>query len=307
VTAREFAQTTQLLKKFGINHLLIGRHQGRKLTRKAYGLVTRTYKLIKFGRKQKFDLALSHGSNDLALAASFLGIPHVTMFDYEFAKISHHINLRLATKIMIPSLIPSQRLYRYGATDVKIDKYPGLKEEYYLADFKPDPSILSELGLDQSKIIVVMRTPPDVSLYHRFENRLFEEVLGYLAVNPEVAVVLLPRTAEQTAKFVKMGFANVLVPRRAIDAQSLVYYSDLVISAGGTMNREAVALNTPVYTLFSGQLGAIDAHLISTGKMKRLKDLSEIELAKKENYQLGERRDINLWIEKFLSVVNKNH
>ncbi|HZD59601.1 MAG TPA: DUF354 domain-containing protein, partial [Anaerolineae bacterium] len=132
VTAREFAQTSQLLDRFGIEHTLIGRHQGKEIYRKAYGLVSRTSRLMGYAAGKRFNLAVSHGSNDCAVASFFLRIPHVTMFDYEFAKAMHNINLRVSTKVLIPDAIPSEPLYEYGGTDEKIDKYPGLKEEYYL-------------------------------------------------------------------------------------------------------------------------------------------------------------------------------
>lgn len=303
VTAREFAQTTQLLERFGIEHTLIGKHQGREVYRKIYGLLSRTSKLIAYAARKRFNLAISHGSNDCALASFFLRIPHVTMFDYEFAKAMHHINLRVSTKALIPDLIPSELLYAYGATDKKIDKYPGLKEEYYLADFKPDESVIKELGLEINKVIAVMRTPPDVALYHRFHNPVFIDVLRKLGTRDDVQVVLLPRTPKQREEISMLGYKNVIIPERAIDAQSLIYYSDLVISAGGTMNREAVALKTPVYTLFSGRMGSIDKHLIAEGKMFKLTDSDQIEVRKKQIYGQGEKRDIGLLLDKVLVVA----
>lgn len=303
VTAREFAQTTQLLDRNDIEYTLIGRHQGKEIYRKIYGLFSRTVKLVGYAAGKKFNLAVSHGSNDCALASYFLRIPHVTMFDYEFAKAMHHINLRVSTKALIPDLIPSEPLYEYGATDEKIDKYPGLKEEYYLADFKPDESVIKHIGLDINKVIVVMRTPPDVALYHRFHNPIFMDVLRRLAERDDVEVVLLPRIPEQREEVKKLGLKNVFIPERAVDAQSLIYYSDLVISAGGTMNREAVALNTPVYTLFSGKMGAIDRYLIAKGKMIKLEDPGQLAIKKKQAYGQGKRRDINILLDKVKAVA----
>lgn len=303
VTAREFAQTSQLLGRFGIDHTLIGKHQGKEIYRKMYGLASRTSRLMAYAAGKKFNLAVSHGSNDCAVASFFLRIPHVTMFDYEFAKAMHNINLRVSTKALIPDMIPSAPLYEYGGTDKKIDKYPGLKEEYYLADFQPDTSVAEEIGLDVSKIIVVMRTPPDVALYHRFHNPIFIDVLRKLAARDDVEVVLLPRTPDQREEVLKLGFKNVFIPERAVDAQSLIYYSDLVISAGGTMNREAVALNTPVYTLFSGKMGAIDTRLIEEGRMMKLTDPDKIDIKKKLVYRQGATRDINVLLDKIKEIA----
>jgi len=275
VTARDFAQTLGLLERFGIAHTAIGRHRGGRIAAKARGLAERSYALARWARGRRFDRALGHGSNDITIAAALLRIPSATMFDYEWATVQHNVNCRLAQRVVVPDTIPPERLYRYGARG-KIHGYPGLKEEYYLADFEPDPEILVALGLNPERPIAVVRTPPAVSLYHRFENDVFAGVLERLA---EVQTVVLPRTPEQRAELHRHG--GFIVPERAIDAQSLVAYADVVVSAGGTMNREAVALGTPVYTVFEGRLGAVDERLIAEGKLRRLTTPDDLEIVKR--------------------------
>jgi uncharacterized protein len=189
---------------------------------------------------------------------------------------------------MVPDAIPPERLERYGARG-KVRAYAGLKEEYYLADFEPDPAVPADLGLDRERPLVVVRTPPEVSLYHRFENPLFRRVLERLAAGEEQTVVL-PRTGRQREEVARLG--DFVVPARAIDAQSLVAYADLVISAGGTMNREAVALGTPVFTTFEGRLGAVDEALLGEGRLRRLDDPGQVEVRRREaNGGLRVRRD----------------
>ncbi len=281
VTARDFAQTVALCERFGIEHEVIGRHRGSRLAAKALGLIDRSLALTLWARRQGgFDLALGHGSNDVSVAARLLRIPCSTMFDYEWATVQHNVNCRLAQAVVVPEAIPPERLYRYGARR-KLRRYPGLKEEYYLADFEPDPAVLTELGLDPAQPIAVVRTPPSVSLYHRFENDVFATVLQQLR---GTQTVVLPRVAAQRAQL--DGF---IVPERAIDAQSLVALADLVISAGGTMNREAVALGTPVWTTFEGRPGAVDERLIAEGRLRRLERADELELAKRAPGAAAER------------------
>jgi uncharacterized protein len=189
---------------------------------------------------------------------------------------------------MVPDAIPPERLDRYGARG-KVRGYAGLKEEYYLADFEPDAAVLTELGIDRGRPLVVVRTPPEVSLYHRFENPLFRRVLERLAVG-EAQAVVLPRTAAQREEIARLG--DFTVPERAIDAQSLVAYADLVVSAGGTMNREAVALGTPVFTTFEGRLGAVDEALLREGRLRKLDDPGQIEVERRQaNGGLRVRRD----------------
>jgi predicted glycosyltransferase len=275
VTARDFAQTLELCERFGIAHTAIGRHRGGRLGAKALGLFDRSFELARWARGRRFDRALGHSSNDVTVAAALLRIPCSTTFDYEWATIQHNVNCRLAGAVVVPDAIPPERLYRYGARG-KIRGYPGLKEEYYLADFEPDPAILDQLGLDPSRPITVVRTPPEVSLYHRFENDLFGRVLGRLA---GTQTVVLPRTPEQREQLHRLG--GFIVPEHAIDAQSLIAYADLVVSGGGTMNREAVALGTPVYTVFEGRLGAVDERLIADGRLRKLHDPDELEPVKR--------------------------
>jgi len=286
VTARDFAQTVGLCERLQIECTVIGRHRGGSLTAKALGLADRSVALTRFARNGRFDVSFGHGSNDVTVASALLRIPCSTMFDYEWATVQHNVNCRLAAGVVVPEAIPPGRLRRYGATARKLHRYAGLKEEYYLHDFEPDPTVLRELGLDQGQPIAVVRTPPTVSLYHRFENDLFGSVLARLQGQQ---TVVLPRTPEQRAQLAAAG--GLIVPERAIDAQSLIYYADLVVSAGGTMNREAVALGTPVYTVFEGRLGAVDQRLIADGRLLRLRRADEIALVKRER-GAGERQRV---------------
>jgi uncharacterized protein len=273
VTARDFAQTVELCERLGLDCEVIGQHRGARLGAKAVGLVERSAALARWARRNgPFDLALGHGSNDVTVAARLLRISCSTMFDYEWASVQHTVNCRLAQAVVVPEAIPPERLDRYGARG-KLQRYPGLKEEYYLADFEPDAGVIAELGLDDAQPIAVVRTPPSVSLYHRFENDLFAQVLERLR---GTQAVVLPRVAEQRAQL--DGF---IVPEHAIDAQSLIAFADVVVSAGGTMNREAVALGTPVWTTFEGRLGAVDEKLIGEGRLKRLERADELVLAKR--------------------------
>jgi predicted glycosyltransferase len=310
VSARDFAQTIELCERFGIEHAAIGRHRGERVAAKAAGLASRSAALVRWARAEqrargRFDIALGHGSNDLSVAAALLRIPSTTMFDYEWAAVQHNINCRLARAVVVPQAIPPERLARYGAGG-KLHAYEGLKEEYYLADFEPDAGVLEQLALDRARPIVVVRTPPEVSLYHRFESDLFARVLERLRRAGEeqgLQAVVLPRVAAQREQL--RSIPGFVVPEHAIDAQSLIAHADLVISAGGTMNREAVALGTPVYTTFQGRLGAVDERLIGEGRLRMLSDPDELILAAREP-AAGDprvRRDPRLLIELLLAPL----
>jgi hypothetical protein len=304
VTARDYAQTLSLLDLHGIEHTPIARHGGASRTRKLTSLVSRTRTLRRWAAERQFDLAAAHGSNDLALAAARLKIPAFNTFDYEWATQQHNIGCRCARRVMTPDAIPPARLTRYGVGPEKLVQYPGLKEEYYLADFEPDRQILAKLGVDEERIVVALRPPPDVSLYHRKSNPLFPRVLEHIGYRPDVHAVVLPRTEAQRQYLRAVDYPSVVVPPDAIDAQSLIAASDLVVSAGGTMNREAVALGTPVYTTYGGRLGGVDEELIRTGRLRPLTDPRALELRRRDRSGEVDRRDPQLLVDLLLGTVS---
>ena len=288
LTARDYAQTVQLLELHGLEAEVFGRHGGASRARKLRALLSRGWRARRYAARGGFDLAVAHGSNDLAVAAASLRIPAVNTFDYEFAVQQHHVGCRLARRVMVPDRIPAVRLRRYGAEPPKLVQYAGLKEEYYLSDFEPDREIMKRLGIDEDRVTVVIRPPPDVSLYHRKSNKLFPQVLQYVGRHDGAHAVVLPRTEEQREYIRLLGLPSIVVPDRAVDAQSLIARADLVVSAGGTMNREAVALGTPVYTTYGGRLGGVDEALIREGRLRPLTSARALNLEKREKGE-GER------------------
>ena len=203
------------------------------------------------------------------------------MQDYEFAQLQRQIAFRLARRVLVPDSIPLDRMAKLGVKGEKLVRYPGLKEEYYLAGFEPDPAVLGELGLDREKVLVVVRPPPETSEYHA-RNDLYGKTIDRLAASDAQAVVI-PRTGAQGEAVRALGAANLIVPERAIDAQSLIAYADLVVSAGGTMNREAVALGTPVFSTFTGRMGGVDEALIADGRLQVLADPAALELRRRDS------------------------
>ena len=199
VTARAFAQTEQLLELHGIDATIIGTHGGRSRSGKAQAMAGRLRQLRRWARERAFDAALAHGSHDLTLTARSLGVPSTTTFDYEFALAQHQFGARAATRVVVPEAIPAERLRRYGLRPPKLARYPGLKEEYYLADFEPDPAVPTELGVDPSRIVVVLRPPPDIALYHRRGNPSSRKRSSWSGGRDDVHAVVLPRTPEQRA------------------------------------------------------------------------------------------------------------
>src|SRR5437879_6331971 len=302
ITARDYAQTLQLLELHGLGATGVGRHGGRSRLGKARSLTSRLRALRKWASPRAFDVALAHGSHELTMTARRLGIPSATTHDYEFATLQHQLGMRAATKVVVPDSIPPQRLARFGVEPPKLLRYPGLKEEYYLSDFEPDTAVPEQLGVDRDRVLVVLRPPPDVSLYHRHSNPLFPQTLGFVGNLDSVHAVVLPRTDEQREYVRELALPSVIVPNRAVDAQSLIALADVVVSAGGTMNREAAALGVPVYTTYGGRLGGVDEELIRQGRLRPLSDPRALELRKREPGGDRMRRDPRRLLELLLAA-----
>jgi uncharacterized protein len=303
ITTRDYGQTLQLLELHGLEATVLGRHGGRSRLGKARSLFSRLTALRRWARGRDFELALAHGSHELTLSARSLRIPSATTHDYEFALLQHQLGMRAANKVVVPEAIPADRLARFGVKPPKLLRYPGLKEEYYLADFEPDPNVLDLLNIDRERVIVVLRPPPDVSQYHRHTNPLFPQTLDYLGRLENVQAVVLPRTDEQREYVSALALPSAVVPDRAVDAQSLIAFADVVVSAGGTMNREAAALGVPVYTEFRGRLGGVDEQLIREGRLKPLTNPRALELRRRDG-KLSQRvrRDPQVMLDLLLSA-----
>jgi predicted glycosyltransferase len=288
ITAREFAQTVELAEAAGLRAAVIGAHGGRALAGKAGNLIGRAAALRRWARGRVVDLAVSHNSYAHVLAARSLGISSVTLMDYEHQP-ANHLAFRLASRIIVPRSFPEEYLRRYGARSKKVRRYDGTKEDVYLADFAPDPRFaetLSSMSVKPDDVLVVVRPPARDALYHRFENELFDELLARLSARVGVKVILLARSAAQRAAYKERAGAKLILPHVALDGANLVAYADMVISAGGTMNREAAALGVPAATIYAGHWAAIDEELVRQGRLKRIvtrEDLEALPIEKKRN------------------------
>jgi uncharacterized protein len=290
ITARPLSHTLELLDDWGHDYTALGAYGGVSRVGKARAAAGRVVEMLRFGRGRGFDAAVAHGSTDLPMACRVLRIPNSTMFDYEWAALQHHVNCRLARRVLVPDAIPADRLARYGARPPKLIRYPGLKEEYYMADFEPDTAVLDELGVNRELLLCVVRTAPSYALYlGGSETPLVPRVLQHVVGNEGAQAVVLARTPEQRQAIHALGLERVIVPERAVDGRSLVAFADALVSAGGTMNREAAVLGTPVWSIFEGRLGAVDETLAREGRLRFLRDPAEIKIERKPPGRTEER------------------
>lgn len=276
LTARAAYQVCDLIKLFSMPCQVIGRHYGKNKLLKVLGNCLRAAKLVPLALERRPDLAISHGSRAQVLVCRSLGIPTLVMHDYEHSTKTGFIE---PNWILMPDVIPNNLMSKKTE---RVLKYHGLKEDVYVPQFRPDPSIFARLGLNEEELLVTLRPPATEAHYHNPESEaLFNETLRFLGDQPGLRVVVLPRSVVQNEQIRKdwadlVSLGRVIIPEEAVNGLNLIWFSDLVISGGGTMNREAAALGVPVYSIFRGKLGAVDKYLAENGRLVLIESVEEV-------------------------------
>ena len=297
ITARDSFQTLELLDLYGLKYKKIGIHYGGSTCLKIYSHLTRTIRLFFFSLGKGFSVAASHGSPSQQIAAYLLGIPSWMSSDYEptFDKL-----MNLCRKVAVPEIIPDESLWK-TLKPRKISKYPGLKEDAYVQNFRPNPGLLKDLNISRENIVVTVRAPATYALYHNAESEeLTAGVINYILSKSGTTVILLPRTHQQreaAIQLIKKYGSRVVVPPTALNGLNLIWNSDLVVSGGGTMNREAAALGVPVYSIFRGPVCAVDRFLERERKLifiESLDDIEKIKLEKRKSALLRTEKNFSL-------------
>jgi uncharacterized protein len=284
LTARDCFQVCELADMAGLSYRKVGRHFGKNRIAKLAGLGLRVLQLAPFILREGPAIGVSHCSRTSIILSALLGIPSINIIDYEFAdqRLTGMLGSNRKKWVLTPEVVPSANFEKTGTLPDHILHYPGIKEDVYVPSFRPDPAFKCNLGFEAGDVLVTMRPPASEAHYHSPESdRLLETVFALLTDHPEVKTVLLPRTSRQEAELRQahgelFAAGRIVVPERALNGLDLIWHSDVVISGGGTMNREAAALGIPVYSIFRGALGAVDKHLAEKGKLILLTSEQEV-------------------------------
>lgn len=311
ITARDCFQTCGLADRAGLQYRRVGRHYGKIKIVKILGTLFRSLQLTISVRKEKPTLFVCHGSRSGLIASAMLRIPIIVILDYEFVQKVPFIH---PAKIIIPESISSDN---YMCKGISVAHYPGIKEDVYVPEFRPDPSLLDELSLNNNDLIATIRPPATEAHYHNPESeKLFASALNFLGKQPGIKMVILPRNEKKQTKWIMKKWSKwvesgkIIIPGKVVDGLNLMWYSDLVISGGGTMNREAAALGVPVYSIFRGRIGAVDHYLANNGRLVLLETIedvrSKIQVAKRKKStqaKFGEKPALNKIVAEIVKVI----
>lgn len=276
ITARDSYQVVELLKYYGVQARVIGKHYGKHKILKLLGTVWRAVALTYIARKEKIDISLMHGSRGCLIASAILGIQNITIVDYE-----HTAKFAIKNMVVIyPEIIPTNGM---AYSKIKVLKYPGIKEDVYLPSFHPDPQLRQRLGIAADELLVTVRPPATEAHYHNPEAEgLLTATLEKFSNMPGARVLLLPRNKNQEKELraawtKEVASGKIVIPANVEDGMNIIWNSDLVVSGGGTMNREAAAMGVPVYSIFRGPIGAVDRFLASKGRLVLLESVEQVQ------------------------------
>jgi predicted glycosyltransferase len=274
ITVRDYAQAIGLARLHGLDFIRVGRHYGRHKLMKLAGMLVRCLRLIPIVLRERPDVAFSHGCRSQYVTARLMRIPSAMAYDYEH---SARVPLFNPDLELAPEVVAA--VTRRGT----VRGYPGIKEDVYCGDLVPDPSLRGTLGIGDDEVLVTVRPPATLAHYHHKQSEtLYGSVMDRLCRDARTRVVVVPRTADQAESIRRarpdaVQAGKIIIPDRVLDGLNLVWCSDLVVSGGGTMIREAAALNVPAYSTFGGRTGAVDRYLEESGKLALLRSEQDIE------------------------------
>jgi len=296
VTARNYAQTIPLLRYWDMDHIQVGKHGGKNKIKKVLNLAYRAMQLIWLMRNRKVDLALSHGSRSMVVAARMLSVKTVTMLDYEYTETG--IFNFFSDWLLIPALIPAERLSGAGLDMKKVIRYNGFKEELYLGSFIPDESLRGKLEIPEKNILLTLRPSALLGNYHNpLSEKIILELLRKLFEIETVTILVVSRSAEDKLMIRQEFGDKIRFLEQAVDGLQLIWNSDIFISGGGTMNREAALMGVPTYSVFTGRKPYLDEYLEQEGKLafiNTVADIDKILITKRESSGAEKRQMASL-------------
>ena len=289
-TARDYADVPALAERYGLAYEIVGSYGGKSMARKLLAGVTRSLQLGLWARKRGIDLAVGFGSRPLALTCRMMRIRNATVIDYEHVSVKQLG--RFCDVFYIPDEVPTEYLADRQVPAAKVRHFTGLKEEVYTAGYAQKEDLIAKLGIDRNKVVAVIRPPATSAHYHDHTSEVIcREILAAIAKNQDVHAIYLRRDRDATFdEFLEVD--NIHLLPGPVDGMDMIAMADLVLSGGGTMIREAVAIGVPAYSFFTGRLGAVDEKLSGEGRLHLVRgpeDAGAIQFVKRDRHKASDR------------------
>ena len=284
-TVRDVAQTVGIMKNSRENFIVVGKEFSKSRIIKLINTLYRALRLIFIvaDKTNEITCCVSCSSRSAILAGWLLRKPVVAIYDYEF--VNSFFQNMFADIVLMPELITVKTALRTGLSLRNLIHYEGLKEYFYLNDYKPVKDPFEKFFDFRDKIRVVLRPPAFKAHYRLHKNpSLYNKVINFLKAKDNIFLFILPRYQSQIKElkeYFKDARCSYAISERALYGPDVVFYADYIFGDGGTMLREAAALGTPAYSFFSGPEGVVDKFLRQRGRLRLIKsskDVEEIEI-----------------------------
>lgn len=303
VTARQFGDIHKLLEMYDIDFISVGKH-GVSLYDKLRESTSRVYNLVDIINDEKVDVALSKHSIELPRISFGLGIPSLYVLDNEMALAANKLTLPLCDRIIAPSSIDFWKLMKFGADPNTIIPYEGTSELMHFKSFEYNDNVFEDLNLNLTHPkTILMRPEPSLASYLDVDCR--KSVLSPIVdeLKNVANILILPRFKEQAEIF--EGIENVSILKPPVDTSSIIKKCDLVVGAGGTMNRESAILQTPVISCYPGETLSVDQYYVDKGLMFRSHDTEEV-IQKALEFIVKPREKVDVQTDDLFQIIIDN-
>jgi len=235
IAARVKDVTLRLLDAYGFEYEIYGKNY-RDILKKAYGMIESDIKLLRIAKVFKPDIFVGKGSIYMGQVSKILGKPYICFSDTEHATLANMLTYPFADVICIPFCFKK----RINPEHVR---YNGYEELAYLHPkyFKPDPSVLDDLGLSKYDKFIIIRLVSWEAIHDVGQHGIGAKMRAqYISKFEQYGRVFISSEGKLGNEFEE--YALRIAPEKF---HSLLYYAQLYIGEGGSTATEAAILGTP--------------------------------------------------------------
>jgi predicted glycosyltransferase len=284
-TTREHPDTLAVAKLLGEKPVVVGKYNPASLLARVEESAERVLQFSKLFKDKVPDFAISSPSIELCRFAFGINIPSILTADTPYAEATNRLTIPLAKTLITSEAIPKELFKVYGAQ--KIVQFKGVDEVAWIKGTKPSTTC------DYGRPLIVVRQIETKAAYAcgKDDNTIkLAEKLSDLG-----NLLFLPRYSKPESK-------KITVADNFVDSASLAGQADLVVSAGGTISREAALQGTPSIVISDfGQI-EVNEYLHAKGFPIFTVNASQVETCAKR--YMGKRFEVEEKLEELENPIN---